>query len=641
MTSIGQLNEEDDLNDRERDQHIEGLLQLQRTALAAIPRHRTAQSFLEWAQETLPKDLPEVFGSPTPEESARLAYWMARDIWNGAPLPTNRFRPKPLPRPKRNDVCPCGSGRKFKNCCTNAPSGEWPQDVLWPPFVRSQPAEYWLEVAHQLPTIGVLYVGECFNEEERWDALVELLEPRFAAGQNPSSQLAEPVQWLCEAYDALYGTTEKKDALLARLSDCANNSVRTVANLRLASTRHDRGDIDAAWRAWRKADKAHPNDPAVALIELIMLTAEDRTDRVMQRVDFWLARLSTDPDVSEESLDAIRSFKDNPYRALRLAVQDEADMPSDSDAERLLAWIDEACDRPLPTLKWRAMRGVGDDPALKDGHLPVLSAGAKSLEKQWHKRSRMSKPYSIGYSTGDEHEVLANIADWLPWLEKHPKAADSLSILDDLATLLLNEQGAVDPDLLYCEMLVVRAVSMLQTHWPEMRPGTLPWAVEANRPALRLLAHGMNCADWDDGGEDDFKTACVRLYLRLNRNDNHGLRTEFVNRLLVLQQNAEALRLADAYPNDMFAETTYGRVLALYRMGRSEDAEAALGKALEHLPLPADYLLVDHPTKPKEDPEARGGLVIGSPQQAWLYRREMRREWLATEGAMDWLKAHR
>lgn len=632
---------EDGLDERADDQRIDDMVQVQYAALAALPKHATAQSFLDWAREELPKEFPDLFGGRAPEASAKFVYWLARDVWNGAPLPTNRFRPKPLPRPKRNDVCPCGSGMKFKNCCSNAPSGEWPQDVLWPLFARSQPVEYWLGVAHQLPTVGVLYVGEYFREEQCWEALVELLEPRFAPRQNPSSQMAEPVQWLCEAYDAVHGTTEKKDALLARLSDCPNNRVRASANLRFASTRHDRGDLETAWQAWRKAAKAAPDEPAVALIELTMLTAEHRTDRVMQRVDFWLARLTDAPDVDEESLDAIRSFKENPYRAMRLGVQDDADAPLATFARRLFDWIDDACERALPELQWRAMKGFANDPALQDGHVPAQGVRVKSLERQWHKRSGMEKPSSINDSIGDDHQVLANMADWLPWLEEHPEAADSLSILDDLATLLLNEQEVVDADLLYFEALVVRAVAMLTTHWPQTRTGTLPWAVEANRPALRLLAYGADIQDWGDGDEDDFKLVCVRLYLRLNRNDNHGFRTEFVDRLLVLRRDAEALAVTDAYPNDMFASTTYGRVLALYRLGRLDDAETALGEVLERLPLPADYLLADHPAKPKEDPTLQGGLAIGSEQQAWLYRKDMRREWLATEGVMDWLKARR
>ena len=88
---------EDDLNDRRRDQDIDDMVQMQHAALAAISRYATAQSFLDWAQEQLPKDFPEAFQAPTQEANAKLAYWLARDIWNGAPLPTNRFRPKLLP----------------------------------------------------------------------------------------------------------------------------------------------------------------------------------------------------------------------------------------------------------------------------------------------------------------------------------------------------------------------------------------------------------------------------------------------------------------------------------------------------------------------------------------------------------------
>lgn len=616
---------------------MDEMARVQNAALAAIPQHDTALSYLGWAREHLPEAFPKVFKGPTPDANAMVAYWIARSIWNAVPLPSNRFRPKPLPAPKRNAVCPCGSGVKFKNCCAEyAQMGEYPRDMLWPLFVRTQPVDYWLAAADRLPTVGVLYVGEWLLEERQWKALVELLEPRFAPGEHPNAQLAEAVQWLCDAYDALRGTTAKKDALLARLTDCPNNAVRCVANLRLASTRHDRGDVDEAWRAWRKADKAQPGDPAVALIELIMLSVECRYEHLMKRADSWLARLANDPDVGEDSLAAIRRFKVNPHRAARELGEEHDEQDLDDNLERLLAWLERAAERPLPKLRWRRIKKLKNG-ARQDAHSPRPSAAAAALEQEWSERSGAGKPFSIDLSTGEEEEMLVNMADWLPWLQDHPEALDSFSVLDDLVMLLLNVDDDAAADMAY-ETLLPRAVAMLERHWPATCAGALPWVVEENRPPLRLLFQAIANEDWSEDGEDNLKVSWVRLYLRLNRNDNHGLRTEFVNYLFATDQNAEAYEVARRYPNDMFAETAYGLPLALYRLSRMDEADAALRQAIERLPLVARYLLEKKPSKPKA---GEHGMVIGSDDQAWQYRRNMRGEWQATSGALEWLAAAR
>lgn len=307
-------------------------------ALTELPRNRSALTFLRWAQESWPEAFPHIFTANNPEYNKTAAYWMARGLWNNAPLPANKFRPKPLPDPKRNAPCPCGSGLKHKACCARFPSAsKTPSLNLWSEFVPTQPEEYWLQVASQLPMVGVSAIGAWLLERERWKPLVELLEPRFT------------------------------------------------------------------------------------------------------------------------------------------------------------------------------------------------------------------------------------------------------------------------------------------------------WVIEANRPALRLLANGIYNEHW--GGQ---RESTIRLYLRLSPNDNHGFRTEFIDRLLADGEDAEAVEVASRYPTDMYAEVAYGGVLGLYRLKRLADAEAALASALERLPKVADYLLAEEAAEPESDSR---GLAIGGDRQAWLYRRTMRDEWLKTTGALDWLAA--
>lgn len=50
-----------------------------------------------------------------------MASALGMEIWNATPIPQNRFRPRRLARPERNAPCPCGSGRKYKQCCAELP----------------------------------------------------------------------------------------------------------------------------------------------------------------------------------------------------------------------------------------------------------------------------------------------------------------------------------------------------------------------------------------------------------------------------------------------------------------------------------------------------------------------------------------
>jgi hypothetical protein len=82
-------------------------------------------------------------------------------------------------------------------------------------------------------------------------------------------------------------------------------------------------------------------------------------------------------------------------------------------------------------------------------------------------------------------------------------------------------------------------------------------------------------------------------------------------------------------------EVAYGRVLALYRLGRSADAQEALESARKISPKVADYLVRMRVRKPK----LGGGYVsYGGDDEAWYYREEMRGTWAAVPGLLAWLK---
>jgi len=126
--------------------------------------------------------------------------------------------------------------------------------------------------------------------------------------------------------------------------------------------------------------------------------------------------------------------------------------------------------------------------------------------------------------------------------------------------------------------------------------------------------------------------------LALNPDDNHGLRNMIINDRLRRHDDLGAVRLAEEYPADLNPDIAYGHALALFRLARVDEADAAIQDAVSDLPKIPRYLLAKRVRKPKLDSV---GVRMGGDDQAWLYRQEMREVWEATPGAFDWLKVHR
>ena len=108
-----------------------------------------------------------------------------------------------------------------------------------------------------------------------------------------------------------------------------------------------------------------------------------------------------------------------------------------------------------------------------------------------------------------------------------------------------------------------------------------------------------------------------------------------INACLRRGDDAAALDLAEQYPADLNPDISYGKVLALYRLERLEEACDALIDAKTDLPKIPRFLSAKRIRKPKIDDF---GVKLGGDDQAWQYREEMRDIWSATPGALDWLK---
>ena len=139
-----------------------------------------------------------------------------------------------------------------------------------------------------------------------------------------------------------------------------------------------------------------------------------------------------------------------------------------------------------------------------------------------------------------------------------------------------------------------------------------------------------------DEEHEDEAAAALEQMLAWNPDDNHGHREWLINHYLRRGDDARALAVADRFPDDGIVETRFGRGLALWRLGRREEAGRTLADATADRPLVVEALLAEEMAAPDLDP---GFVTAGGEDEAWLYREGMRETWLAMPDALACLRA--
>ena len=598
--------------------------------------HEDAEEFFEWAGRILPKALAHGLANPDGAVDVRGYYWIARAVWNATPLPSNGFLPKPLFKPEPEAPCPCGSGDRYSACCRTLAKPPSPSPTyIWSMLVPERSDRYWLRAARagRLPVIGVFCIAESWHALENWKPLSQLTKAQLSAPQDcPREVIACLVDWLSDAYDNLHRTPRKEVALLTkRFVKHEMPALRAAANRRLATALWDLGDREGSRKAHAEALRAEPESVATALFDVTMSAIAGEWGAAAERAAQWHARLRDKDDAAEDRLARLHAMAKDPRRVFEdLRVQDV--MPP---MRTLLDWIDRNIDRSLPRLRWNALGASADDAALRDAYQPVTGRNRRIFEEEWQELSGMAKPRGTAPFSGAEFESWLRCEEWVEWLRGHTQALDSMTILDDLAILLDSVHKLLGIRNRWRSAVLTRGFGIVEKHWPPDRAGKLPWALEANRPTLRLLASYVDdqLGDWTDAR----RQRAVSLYLRLNPTDDHGIRRRLVNELLDVGLDAEALAHAQSHADALCAETRYGAVLALYRLGRLDEAETQCRKATADLPLVAKYLLRDRIRPPKKD---KDGPQPGGKKQAWHYRLDMRMVWTSTDGALEWLARH-
>jgi tetratricopeptide (TPR) repeat protein len=163
------------------------------------------------------------------------------------------------------------------------------------------------------------------------------------------------------------------------------------------------------------------------------------------------------------------------------------------------------------------------------------------------------------------------------------------------------------------------------------------WLLMETRPYLRARK-GLADTLWQMNRRDE-AIEHYREILRLNENDNQGVRYLLADLLLHLDRDDEVASLLNAKPyrDDWSATWLYTRALVEFRKGgASARAKKALGNALEENPHVPAYL-----AGRKRIPRDLPGLVgWGDEREAIAYAADHLNHWRRTPGAIEWLIVH-
>lgn len=624
-------------------------------AVEQIVSHEDQDAFFEWMRETAPQAFPNVFADVPEDDRTGFAFSLGRAVWNETPLPSNEFRPQPVPKPGRNDICPCGVGRKFKRCCaklfTQVP--EIDSVEIWKLFVL-QIDEETLEELSEHPRLApgmMAEVGRRLLDAGYAAPSAFFLEPLFHHPEKLDLRAADALEVFLDALD-IHANSSVRDTIVDALGQRLKPPLSATLWWQKALNEANDGRFLEAWESLAKGQEADPDDPQYYLAEVNLLALEGRRDEASEKARFWAGQLRKH-GVEQEVISYLDAVAVDSDKAL-LQTEDNTVNESVLRLQGVLAGLAER----QPEAHEIAEHDLEDFADIVPGDLPTGQLQApeavQKAEEAWAKAFPLQGLEQEGSDQPEMEIVDSDEADWDAWeseddeedrdcwrdradawlsiLEEQPAALDSFEVLADVNRAL--EQLPFAPtvkDRLFLGPILDHGQRLAQAI-PNLDQHRLLWASPGNQPCLRLLFEqaGYRMRARDQAGW----ASALAEALRIAPDDILGFRRDLLTYYLANDQNEEALALADVYAaKDELPDTSYGRVLALFRLGRQDDATLALNHARQGWPKIAELIseaLDDRPTPfPDEEDEATF--------RALEYVDENIELWLTTSGAAEWV----
>jgi tetratricopeptide (TPR) repeat protein len=285
--------------------------------------------------------------------------------------------------------------------------------------------------------------------------------------------------------------------------------------------------------------------------------------------------------------------------------------------------------RGRPKRRPPAPRDLPDLPDLPDrrameGRMWQFAAGLPGVADP---DTPLGQAQEIVYRAFEERDENRRIQLAREALAVCPDCADAYVLLAEHApsrrqALELYEQG------------VAAGERALGTDFFEQQVGHF-WGILPSRPYMRARL-GLAEALWTAGRRDE-AVAHLQDMLRLNPNDNQGLRSILAAFLLFLDRDDDLAELLDRYAGEGTATWAYTRALLAFRQqGDTVEARRLLKAARKANKYVPPYLLGEkHP--PLEQPTS---YTLGGESEALIYIGSFLPGWKNTPGAIAWLRAN-
>ncbi len=212
---------------------------------------------------------------------------------------------------------------------------------------------------------------------------------------------------------------------------------------------------------------------------------------------------------------------------------------------------------------------------------------------------------------------------------------DENPLMFDAAIMLARDAFEEDETALTRRILETSIYEARKLVPPVFSIGTdlLPWGFVDNRPFLLLLGEYATLVEVIDGPQKAISH--YQELLALNPNDNQGIREILATAYVKTNRLEELLELDKQYPDDMMAGLKVGALLALYKLGRLDEARSRIPEMKERfLHVLQEILKTDHP-QPELIP---GRIKVGGDDEAWFYWQHQGTFWMATPGARDFIR---
>lgn len=203
-------------------------------------------------------------------------------------------------------------------------------------------------------------------------------------------------------------------------------------------------------------------------------------------------------------------------------------------------------------------------------------------------------------------------------IEKHPCAFDAY---DRLAYIYYYLRGQSNETIELLERGLSKARDLFPSDFA-FGKSNLPWGILENRPFLRMYKTlGIVLRD---SGETERAKGVFQDIVVMNPDDNQGMRELLCSCYFKLGDSQSVLDLCKRYEEDAMAAITFGRVLALFKLSRVDEAKKALKAAVRHGANIAWEIMADKHRKIKD---RYSSYELGSKREAELYWDEFGSYW--------------